>query len=117
MNYLTVSEFGMNIGARAYLLGENNNYRLFHLKNRELTLTVDLSTLACGMNGAVYFSEMDGDGGASRYPDSSAGAGYGMGYCDGQCPHYLRFSNGQINSGDSEFGICCIEMDILEANR
>merc|ERR1719336_3143589 len=31
------------------------------LKNREFTMDVDVSTLECGMNGAVYFSEMAED--------------------------------------------------------
>jgi cellulose 1,4-beta-cellobiosidase len=118
INYLTQSEFGLNVGARLYLIGEDNNYRLFHLKNRELTITADVSTLSCGLNGALYFSQMDGDGGVARFPDNQAGAAYGLGYCDAQCPHGLRFSNGLINTeGYTDYGVCCTEMDILEANR
>ncbi|KAA0201485.1 Glycosyl Hydrolase 7 [Hyalella azteca] len=116
--YLTQSEMGMNIGSRTYLLGEDNNYRLFYLKNRELSVTFDYSTTTCGMDAGVYFLAMDGDGGMSRYPDNKAGAKYGTGYCDAQCPHYLRYSNGQVNLDvSSEYGICCVEMDIMEANR
>ena len=35
---------------------------------REFTFDVDVSQLPCGLNGALYFVEMDEDGGASKYP-------------------------------------------------
>lgn len=117
LDYLKTGDFGTNVGSRTYLIGEDKNYRLFNLKNRELTITIDTSTMECGMNGALYFSQMDADGGKSRFPDNDAGSAYGTGYCDGQCPHYLTYSNGQVNmDGNSEYGICCTEMDIWEAN-
>ncbi|KAJ7661145.1 glycosyl hydrolase family 7-domain-containing protein [Mycena rosella] len=34
---------------------------------------------------------MDVDGGLSRFPTNKAGAQYGTGYCDSQCPHDLKF--------------------------
>jgi len=34
------------------------NYKMFKLKNREFTFTVDESSLPCGLNGALYFVEM-----------------------------------------------------------
>ena len=41
-------------------------YRMFNLLNHEFTFDVDLSTLDCGLNGALYFVEMDADGGKSK---------------------------------------------------
>lgn len=38
-----------------------------------------LSQLPCGLNGAVYFSQMDADGGMARFPTNKAGAKYGTG--------------------------------------
>ena len=37
------------------------------------------------MNAAIYFVEMDSDGGSAKYPLNKAGAKYGTGYCDAQC--------------------------------
>ena len=90
-------------------------------------MDVDVSQLPCGLNGAVYFVEMEEDGGA-HYPGNKAGAAYGTGYCDAQCPHDLKWINGEansegwqasdndINSGIGKYGSCCIELDIWEAN-
>ena len=82
--------------------------------------------MPCGLNGAVYFVEMDRDGGVSRSGGSNrAGAKYGTGYCDAQCPHDIKFMNGRANvlnwnaSHDppiGQWGSCCQEMDIWEAN-
>ena len=41
---------------------------MFKLKNKEFTFDVDASQLPCGLNGALYFVEMDADGGLSEYP-------------------------------------------------
>jgi len=41
-----------------------------------------VSTLPCGLNGALYFVEMDADGGKSKYATNKVGAAYGTGYCD-----------------------------------
>jgi len=70
---------------------------------------------------------MDQDGGKSKY--GNAGAKYGLGYCDAQCPHDLKFINGEANSedwkpsptdqnaGTGKYGSCCTEIDIWEANQ
>merc|ERR1712242_466727 len=60
---------------------------------------------------------------------SNAGAQYGLGYCDAQCPHDLKFINGEanvedwkpsmtdVNAGTGKYGSCCTEIDIWEANK
>ncbi len=32
----------------------------------------------------------------SKYPGDQAGAEYGTGYCDAQCPQDIKFINGQV---------------------
>ena len=107
---------------------DDETYKLFKLKNRELAFDVDVSALDCGVNGAVYFVSMDGDGGAAKYDGNAAGAKYGTGYCDAQCPNDAKFINGESNTlnwtvsddpsdnGYGHYGSCCTEMDIWEAN-
>jgi len=99
---------------------------MFKLKNREFTYTVDDSGLGCGLNGALYFVAMDEDGGKTKH--GHAGAKYGLGYCDAQCPHDLKWINGEANiidwvpsetdanAGTGNYGSCCTEIDIWEAN-
>lgn len=116
-----------NVGSRSYLLNEDETkYEMFYLKNREFTIDVDVSTLPCGLNGALYFVEMAEDGGLSEFENNKAGAAYGTGYCDAQCPHDIKFMNGEANvidwettsdnSGNGYYGSCCTELDIWEAN-
>lgn len=71
---------------------------LFKLKNREFTFDVDVSNLPCGLNGALYFVEMDRDGGLSEYTNNKAGAKYGTGYCDSQCPQDIKFIDGEVRT-------------------
>lgn len=88
-----------NVGSRVYLLSEDDTtYEMFNLKNQEFTFDVDMSNLPCGLNGALYFVEMDSDGGLSRFPTNKAGSKYGTGYCDTQCPQDIKFINGQVSS-------------------
>ena len=37
-------------------------HRRFNLLNKEFTFTIDTSNLPCGLNGALYFVEMQKDG-------------------------------------------------------
>jgi len=120
---------GANIGSRVYLLASDTAYQMFKLLNQEFTFDVDMSNLPCGLNGALYLIQMAADGGLSKYPNNKAGAKYGTGYCDAQCPHDLKFINGEANvlgwtpasndanSGSGQYGTCCSEMDIWEANN
>ena len=55
-----------NIGARTYVMDTTSTYKMFKLLNQEFTFDVDVSTLPCGLNGALYFVEMDADGGMSK---------------------------------------------------
>jgi cellulose 1,4-beta-cellobiosidase len=87
-----------NIGSRVYLMADDSHYQMFKLLGKEFTFDVDLSALPCGLNGALYFSEMDADGGMSKYSNNKAGAKYGTGYCDSQCPRDIKFINGEVSS-------------------
>jgi len=124
LDFVTAS----NVGSRNYLMaaGSTTEYQLFKPLNQEFTFDVDVSNLGCGLNGALYFSEMAADGGMAANPGNKAGAKYGTGYCDSQCPKDLKFVNGaanllnwtgtSTNSGTGSLGSCCNEMDIWEAN-
>lgn len=78
--------------------------------------------MPCGTNGALYFVEMTENGGKGQ-GSNAAGARYGTGYCDAQCPHDIKFINGKANvenwsttTATGKMGSCCAEMDIWEAN-
>jgi len=118
-----------NVGSRVYLLASETEYESFKLLNQEFSFDVDVSNLPCGINGALYFAQMDADGGVGRFPSNKAGAKYGTGYCDSQCPRDLKFIDGIANSagwtpdsnnanaGTGNLGTCCNEMDVWEANN
>lgn len=40
---------------------------------------------------------MPADGGLSEFTNNNAGAAYGTGYCDSQCPRDLKFIDGQVS--------------------
>jgi cellulose 1,4-beta-cellobiosidase len=129
LKFVTHGPYSTNIGSRVYLLQSDSSYQLLKLKGKEFTFDVDVSNLPCGLNGALYFVEMAADGGKSAHPGNAAGAKYGTGYCDAQCPHDIKWINGEANmlnwqpspndpnSGVGQYGTCCIEMDIWEANK
>ena len=128
LGFVTQTSNGPNVGSRIYLLQDDNNYQMFNLLNGEFSFDADVSQLPCGLNGALYFTQMDQDGGTKRFPSNKAGPKYGTGYCDAQCPRDLKFINGianvagwtpssnDLNSGTGNNGTCCAEMDIWEAN-
>jgi len=124
LGFVTEGMYSTNFGSRLYVMDSENTYKMFKLKNREFTFTVDVSTLTCGLNGALYFVEMDQHGDFDAVKNS-AGAKYGTGYCDAQCPHDVKFIKGEANvlQWDAthdppigQYGACCAEMDIWEAN-
>lgn len=109
--------------------GSTTEYQTFNFENQEFTFDVDVSELPCGLNGALYFSQMDADGGVAKSAGTNkAGANFGTGYCDSQCPRDMKFINGvanvagwtpdsnNANTGTGNMGTCCPEMDVWEAN-
>lgn len=143
--FVTAGSYATNVGSRLYLMDTETSYQQFMLLNNEFTFDVDVSNLPCGLNGALYFVSMDKDGGMARFPTNKAGAKYGVGYCDSQCPRDLKFIDGQAsptrlpyyhdlliafqgnvdgwtpssndpNAGVGGHGSCCAELDIWEAN-
>lgn len=101
-----------------------DTYQMFDLPGNELAFDVDLSTVACGLNSALYFVAMEADGGMSSFPSNEAGAEYGTGYCDSQCARDLKFigdeanydgwvpSETDANAGVGALGACCAEIDV-----
>jgi cellulose 1,4-beta-cellobiosidase len=128
-HYVVEGANGTNVGQRMYLLEDENNYKMFNLLNKELSIVIDNSKMPCGLNAAFYFVEMQKDGGTSEYKDNEAGAKYGTGYCDAQCPHDMKWIAGKANMvgwngsksdpnvGFGKMGTCCAELDIWEANK
>nr|ADB85437.1 GH7 family protein [Limnoria quadripunctata] len=128
LTFVTEGEYSTDIGSRVFLMADDDNYQIFNLLDQEFSFDVDASNLPCGLNGALYFVSMDEDGGTSKYSTNTAGAKYGTGYCDAQCPHDVKFIAGKANvegwnpsdddpnAGTGDLGACCHEMDIWEAN-
>ncbi|KAG7286752.1 Endoglucanase EG-1 [Staphylotrichum longicolle] len=103
---------GKLVSPRVYLLDKTENrYEMLHLTGNEFTFDVDATKLPCGMNSALYLSEMHPTGARSKL--NPGGAYYGTGYCDAQC-FVTPFINGIGNIEGR--GSCCNEMDIWEAN-
>ncbi|KAL6710238.1 Esterase/lipase/thioesterase [Coniothyrium glycines] len=127
LKFVTKGQYSSNIGSRTYLMETDTKYQMFNVIGKEFTFDVDVSKLPCGLNGALYFVEMASDGGINK-GNNKAGAKYGTGYCDSQCPHDIKFINGKANvegwnpnpgdanAGSGKIGACCSEMDIWEAN-
>jgi cellulose 1,4-beta-cellobiosidase len=96
LNFITKHQYGTSIGSRLYLMADDTKYQMFSLLNKEFTFDVDMANTPCGLNAALYFVSMDADGGMSKYPGNKAGAKYGTGYCDAQCPRDMKFINGEV---------------------
>ena len=123
LGFVTKGPYSKNVGSRTYLMKDEETYETFKLKNKEFSFDVDVSALPCGLNGALYFVSMDADGGKAKYGSKNqAGAKYGTGYCDAQCPHDLKWINGETNmlewqpsatdpnAGTGKYGTCCVEV-------
>lgn len=65
---------------------------MFDLLDNEFTFDVDVSQIGCGLNGALYFVNMPAEG------QGEAGAEYGLGYCDSQCPRDLKYIDGLVST-------------------
>jgi cellulose 1,4-beta-cellobiosidase len=129
LDFVTQGPYSRNVGSRTYYMESESKYKMWKLVNKEFTFDTDVSQLDCGLNGALYFSELQPDGGMSEYETNECGAKYGTGYCDAQCPHDMKWIYGESNSdgwvpsdtdpnsGVGKYGICCNEMDIWESNK
>lgn len=83
------------LSPRVYLLDKHEkNYEMLYLLGQEFSFDVDVSKLPCGMNGALYLSEMEKSGGRSDV--NRAGPAFGTGYCDAQC-YIPPFINGEVS--------------------
>lgn len=82
--YVTNNGVTSNVYPRVYLLGDDGDYVSLKLLGQELRFDVDVSTLVCGENGALYLSETDHTGG--RTQNNPGGANFGSGYCDANVP-------------------------------
>ena len=78
-SFIKKHEYGTNIGSRMYLMNGASKYQMFTLMNNEFAFDVDLSTVECGLNSALYFVAMEEDGGMASYSTNKAGAKYGTG--------------------------------------
>ncbi|KLU82461.1 cellulose 1,4-beta-cellobiosidase [Magnaporthiopsis poae ATCC 64411] len=128
LKFVQKHDYGTNVGSRMYLMNGASKYQMFTLMNNEFAFDVDLSTVGCGLNSALYFVAMKEDGGMSSESNNKAGAKYGTGYCDAQCARDLKFVGGQANiegwkpsdsdanAGVGKLGACCAEIDIWESN-
>ncbi|TDZ41251.1 Exoglucanase 1 [Colletotrichum trifolii] len=129
LKFVQQHQYGKNVGSRMYLMNGESKYQMFTLLNNEFAFDVDLSTVECGMNSALYFVAMNEDGGLSSEPNNKAGAKYGTGYCDAQCARDLKFIEGRGNiegweasdtdssAGVGNLGACCAEIDVWESNK
>jgi hypothetical protein len=91
---LTLKYGGSDVGGpRVYLIEEDgaNKNTMFLLRGQEFTFDVELSTMACGFNAALYFIGMN---------DNQGGAEKGTNYCDAQAVS----------------GTFCSELDLFEGN-
>ncbi|KAI1822789.1 glycoside hydrolase family 7 protein [Xylaria intraflava] len=128
LKFVTHGSYSTNIGSRLYLMSDEDTYETFTLANNEFAFDVDLSTVDCGLNAALYFVSMESDGGKSTDANNAAGAKYGTGYCDSQCARDLKFVGGKANiegwqpstndqnAGVGPYGACCPEIDVWESN-
>ena len=94
LDALTLTYGGADVGGpRVYLIEEDgvNKNHLFMLRGQEFTFDVELSSMPCGFNAALYFVGMTANEG---------GAENGTKYCDAQ----------------AVTDTLCSEMDVLEAN-
>jgi hypothetical protein len=109
LKFKTYHDFAHNLNSRVYLMETPTKYQMFTLMGNELAFDVDLSTVECGINSALYFVAMEPDGGMSRYPSNKYGARYGTGYCDASCDRGLKFVAGKVCSSPDRAGAFLID--------
>ncbi|KAL8297708.1 hypothetical protein RB598_001153 [Gaeumannomyces tritici] len=87
---------GELVAPRVYLLDSTEHkYEMLELTGNEFTFDVTMDKLPCGMNSALYLSEMLADGGKSGL--NKGRAYWGTGYCDAQC-YTTPFINGEATA-------------------
>jgi len=87
------------VSPRVYLLDSTEKrYEMMTFVGGEFTFDVDSKKLPCGMNSALYLSEMHPTGAQSEL--NPGGAYYGTGYCDAQC-YVTPFINGIVRPPSS----------------
>ncbi|KAK4146221.1 Exoglucanase 1 [Dichotomopilus funicola] len=131
-------DYAYNIGSRLFLLEPESSsstdpepdysqarYQTFTLRDSELAFDVDLSTVACGINGALSFVRMPADG---QEEEPTANAFYGTGYCDATCPRSQHFIGSHANfddwlpsstdpvGGTGRYGACCGQFRVWDGN-
>lgn len=113
LKYVTYGPYGRNVGSRVYVLDNTKtNYLGFNPIGREIAFTADVSKLPCGLNGAVYLVEVPLNGDMNNL--NTAGAAFGTGYGDAQCPSDIKYIHGWTNLNQS--GACANEHDLFETN-
>ena len=85
----------MRTMARASQKRPGDEHKLFSMLDEEISFDVDMSKMPCGLNGAIYFAEMDKTGDKSG--GNAAGAEYGTGYS-------LRKTNCGLQVGNTNHG-------------
>jgi cellulose 1,4-beta-cellobiosidase len=111
LKYVTQGPYGTNVGSRLYIVSpDKKSYEGFDMRNREISFTVDVSKLPCGLNGAVYFSEMP----LTNPYSTSLDASFGVNYGDAQCANDIKYVGGTANL--DKRGACSNEYDLWEAN-
>ncbi|KAI9166322.1 Exoglucanase 1 [Paramyrothecium foliicola] len=128
MQYKTLFPFAYSVNSRVFLMEAEDRYQMFTLLNNEIAVDVNLASVECGLNAALYFVAMEPDGGKATFPTNKAGAKFGTGYCDASCPRSNRFNGGRANydnwipsetdpyNGEGHYGACCSEFDVLNSN-
>jgi cellulose 1,4-beta-cellobiosidase len=112
LNYVSQGDYGPNYGERLYLLDSSGkSYQGFDLRNKEFVFTVDTSNVGCGINGAVYYTEMP----LNNPYDNSLDASFGVNYGSAQCDRDIKYIEGNANMNGA-MGACSNEIDIWEAN-
>ena len=75
MSPVTQGPYSHNVGGRTCMVDGDSKYKMFMLKHKEFASDVDVSNMPCGLNGALDFVEMPGDGGMSSGANCNAAAG------------------------------------------
>ncbi|KAI8810012.1 concanavalin A-like lectin/glucanase domain-containing protein [Cladochytrium replicatum] len=74
--------------SRSYVVDPSGSkYEMFYLKNRQISIDIDISKVQCGYNAAFYFSSMNKN------------AAIGTGYCDAQGTNCNEMDNFEGNYG------------------